>query len=72
MRIKNKETAFDETELTKNILDMTKKGRIVTTSEIAGAFNISWNTAEKYLLELALENKVERMKKAGVNLWMIK
>jgi hypothetical protein len=34
--------------------------------------NLSWNTAEKRLLELALENKVEKIKKAGVNLWVLK
>gem|GEM_PF-7025549 len=33
---------------------------------------VSWNTAEKHLLELTLDNKITRMKKAGVNLWVIK
>jgi hypothetical protein len=45
---------------------------ISTTSELADEMNISWNTAEKYLLELTLENKVIRMKKTGVNLWILK
>ncbi len=45
---------------------------IVTTAEVASEFEISWNTAEKYLLELALENQVLRIKKAGVNLWVLK
>jgi DeoR/GlpR family transcriptional regulator of sugar metabolism len=72
MKINNKETAFDEDELNKKLLELVKKSRVVTTSEIATEFNISWNTAEKYLLELALEGKVERMKKAGVNLWVAK
>jgi Mn-dependent DtxR family transcriptional regulator len=66
----NNEVKFNESELMKNILETSRKSRVVTTSEIANKFNISWNTAEKYLLELALDSKVERMKKAGVNLWV--
>jgi ribosomal protein S25 len=68
----NQDTTFNEEELMKNVLETTRKSRVVTTSEIANKFGISWNTAEKYLLELALDNKVERMKKAGVNLWVIR
>ena len=49
-----------------------KKGKVVTTSEIAGQLNVSWNTAEKHLLELVIENKLVRLKKAGVNLWVLK
>ena len=45
---------------------------VVTTTEVASAFKMSWNTAEKYLLELALDNHVVRVKKAGVNLWVLK
>ena len=44
----------------------------VTTSELAGHFRVSWNTAEKYLRELATEGKLVRLKKAGVNLWVKK
>lgn len=72
MFIVNKMAEFDEKGLMKNAYELVKKSRVVTTSEIAEHFKISWNTAEKYLLELALEGKVERMKKAGVNLWVIK
>ena len=54
------------------IVRFTKKKRAVTTSEIAAHFKISWNTAEKYLLELVLENKLIRLKKQGVNIWMLK
>ena len=58
---------------TKNkILDFAKKDRVITTAEIAGNFGISWNTAENYLLELTLDNKFRRIKKAGVNLWVLK
>ncbi len=56
----------------KKIFDQIKKEKIVTSSEIAQNLKISWNTAEKYLLELALKNKVERVKKQGVNLWLEK
>lgn len=54
------------------ILDFIKKNRVITTSELAEHLKISWNTAEKYLLELTLENKIIRIKKIGVNLWLIK
>jgi len=48
-----------------------KNEKVVTTQEIASKMKISWNTAEKHLLELALESKVLRVKKAGVNLWVL-
>ena len=54
------------------ILEFAKKDNVVTTAEIAKHFGISWNTAERYLLELALDNKFKRIKKAGVNLWVLK
>ena len=54
------------------ILEFIKKSRVVTSSEVAKHFKISWNTAEKYLLELVVDNKIERIKKDGVNLWMVK
>ena len=58
--------------LKKNILDFSKKDRVITTAEIANHFQISWNTAERYLLELTLDNEFKRIKKAGVNLWVLK
>jgi len=54
------------------ILQYIKKNRVVTTSELAGFLKISWNTAEKYLLELAVDRKVVKLKKQGVNLWLLK
>ena len=55
------------------ILKLIKSGPgVATTSEIASHFKISWNTAEKYLLELALDGKILRIKKVGVNLWVLK
>ena len=65
-------TSFNEENVKKKILELVKKSRVVTTSEIAEALKISWNTAEKYLLEETINGKVERMKKAGVNLWVAK
>ena len=56
----------------KGIMKLVEKTRVVTTSEIAGQLKVSWNTSEKHLLELTIDNKVIRMKKAGVNLWVLK
>jgi len=56
----------------KEILKFVKENKVVTSSEVAKHFKVSWNTADKYLLELALDGKVERIKKLGVNLWIVK
>ena len=53
-------------------ISFVRKNKVVSTNEIANYLNISWNTAEKYLLELALANKLRRVKKLGTNLWLIK
>ena len=53
-------------------LKLIKQEKVITSSELAKYLKISWNTAEKYLLELALEGKVELIKKEGVNLWLLK
>ncbi len=44
--------------------------KVITTNEIAKLLNISWNTAEKYLLELVISKKIQKIKKEGVNLWV--
>lgn len=54
------------------ILRLIKQEKVITSSELAKYLKISWNTAEKYLLEMALEGKVELIKKEGVNLWLLK
>lgn len=59
-------------DLKKDAIKLVSKARVVTTAEIASSLRVSWNTAEKHLLELALEGKLERLKKAGTNLWMKK
>lgn len=56
----------------KSILDFLKRNKVITSSELAKHLGVSWNTADKWLLELALEGKIERIKKDGVNLWILK
>lgn len=68
----NKGTNDMKSHRKKKTLGFVKKEKIITSSELAKFLNMSWNTADKYLLELALEKKVERIKKQGVNLWMSK
>lgn len=46
--------------------------KVVTSSELAKLLGVSWNTAEKYLLELGMDSKVIKIKKEGVNLWLLK
>ena len=60
-------------EFNRKILSMIGKlGKVTTTTEIAEKIGVSWNTAEKHLLELALEGRILRLKKTGVNLWVLK
>jgi len=56
----------------KKILDFVKKQKIVTSSEVAKYLKVSWNTADKYLLELVIDGKIQRIRKVGVTLWVIK
>jgi len=56
----------------KKILNFLGEEKVITSSELAKFLNVSWNTAEKNLLELALDNKIIRIKKKGVNLWILK
>ena len=56
----------------KRVLNLVGEKKVITSSELAKFLSVSWNTAEKYLLELALENKIIRIKKVGVNLWLLK
>jgi len=56
----------------KKIIEFVKSKKVVTSSEVAKYLKISWNTADKYLLELAFEGKLERIKKEKVNLWVMK
>ncbi|MGV8152128.1 MAG: DUF977 family protein [Candidatus Nanoarchaeia archaeon] len=54
------------------ILKFLTKEKVITSSELAKYLSISWNTAEKYLLELVIEGDIIKIKKEGVNLWMLK
>ncbi len=63
---------MDSRDFKKEIMKLVEKTKVVTTSEIAEELKVSWNTAEKHLLELTLDSKITRMKKAGVNLWVVK
>lgn len=56
----------------KKILDYLNKEKVVTTSEISKLLDISWNTAESYLKDLVIEDKLIIKKKEGVNLWLRK
>lgn len=55
-----------------NILKLLRDAKVITTSEVAKELSLAWNTAEKRLLELAIEGEVEKIKKTGVNLWVLK
>ena len=68
--VKKTKTAL--TDIKREIMKLVVKTKVVTTSEIATELEVSWNTAEKHLLELTIDGKVIRMKKTGVNLWVIK
>jgi len=54
------------------ILAFVKKERVVTSSDAARFLKVSWNTADSYLKDLVIEGKLERMKKKGVTLWVLK
>ena len=62
----------DSRDYKKEAMKLIEKTKVVTTSEIAEELKVSWNTAEKHLLELTIEDRITRMKKAGVNLWVVK
>jgi len=59
-------------QIRKKILKLLRDKRVITSSELAKFLGVSWNTAEKYLLEQIIEGNVDRIKKQGVNLWMLK
>jgi DeoR/GlpR family transcriptional regulator of sugar metabolism len=55
-----------------SIIKFIKKKKIVTSNEVAKFMRVSWNTADSDLKELLIEGKVERVKKEGTTLWIIK
>lgn len=54
------------------IYELFKNERILTSSEVAKKLKPGWNTAERGLLELKFQGRVESVKKEGVNLWLLK
>jgi len=52
------------------ILKYIGEKKVITSSELAKFLSVSWNTAQAHLMELALDNKIIRIKKEGVNLWL--
>ncbi len=58
------------TQIERKILSLLGKEKVITSSELAKHLNVSWNTAEKYLLEMVIDGKMIKIKKEGVNLWM--
>ena len=55
------------------ILSYIKKEKVVTTGEVAGFLDVSWNSADSWLKDLVIEGKIERIKKnGGLNLWLKK
>lgn len=54
------------------ILKFLGEKKVITSSELAKFLGVSWNTAQSYLMELALSGDIIRIKKEGVNLWLLK
>jgi len=59
-------------DIQKKVLKLLGDEKVITSSELAKHLGVSWNTAEKYLLELVIEEEIIKIKKEGVNLWMKK
>ncbi len=53
------------------IVKFIQKNKVIITSELSEFLKISWNTAQSYLMDLALERRILRIKKLKVNLWML-
>jgi len=56
----------------RQVLNLFKKHRILTTPEVSKFLNISYGAAERALLELGTNKQIERIKKKGVTLWLLK
>ncbi len=54
------------------IAEYVKKERVVTSSDVARHLKVSWNTAESYLKDMVIEGKLDRIKRTGATVWMIK
>jgi len=56
----------------KKILELINREIVVTSSEVAKLLKVSWNTADRLLTELLIDDRIIRKKKEGVNLWLKK
>lgn len=54
------------------IFNFFSKEKILTSGDISQKLNINRGTAERHLLELVIDGKIERIKKEKINLWMLK
>jgi len=54
------------------IFPLFKNELVLTTSEISRKLGISKGAAEKALTELTIKNKIDRIKKEGITLWLPK
>jgi len=61
-----------DTQQRKKVLKLLGEKKVITSSELARHLGTSWNTSEKYLLELGMDGEVIKIKKQGVNLWLLK
>lgn len=68
----NKRRILMNNQIRDKILKYLGEKRVITSSELSKFLSVSWNTAQNYLMELALDSKIVRIKKEGVNLWMLK
>lgn len=65
------ESEFSIGNKIRNYIDSSGE-KVFTTPEVAKGVGVTSSTAEKYLLELVIEGKIVKIKKLGVNLWMLK
>lgn len=56
----------------KKILNFLKEKEVITSSELAQYLQVSWNTAEKYLMQLIIDGEIKKFEKKGVNIWILK
>lgn len=67
--------AFDQYtpyDIKQDIYKLFRYNKVLTSSEVSKKLNIVWNTADSYLKDLVIEGKIERIKKEGVNIWIMK
>ena len=58
--------------LENRILKLFEKDKLLITSDVAKIFDVTPTTAQRALTELVIQDKVERIKKEGVTIWLKK